>query len=100
MRQKIRRAHRLGFAVVTDPDVVGESLVRLYGATRVRTGAGPLYDFPASTLEGWANDPETLAIAATIGGSVEAAGYSSSAVCAPSITSTLRPSPAASSRRC
>ncbi len=73
VRQKIRRAHRLGSALVTDPDVVGESLVRLYGATRTRTGAGPLYDFPAPTLEGWAKDPNTLAIAATIGGRVEAA---------------------------
>jgi hypothetical protein len=72
VRQKIRRAHRLGSAIVTDADVVVESLVRLYGATRMRTGAGLPYDFPAPTLEGWANDPDTLAIAATIGGSVEA----------------------------
>jgi hypothetical protein len=73
VRRKIRRAHRLGAAVVTDADVVGESLVRLYAAARMRTGAGPLYEFPAPTLEGWANDPDTLAIAASIGGSVEAA---------------------------
>jgi hypothetical protein len=73
VRQKIRLAHRLGSALITDAVVVGESLVRLYGATRMRTGAGPLYDFPDTTLEGWATDPDTLAIAASIDGSVEAA---------------------------
>jgi hypothetical protein len=72
IRRKIRRADKLGVALVEDRQALADALRRLYPETMARSGALAHYHFSDRTLESWICDPGSLAIGAAAGSSVEA----------------------------
>jgi hypothetical protein len=72
VRRKVRRAARLGAALVEDRSALSTSLKSLYPSAMRRLGAAPNYLFSTETLERWALDPSSLVLGARVGDLIEA----------------------------
>lgn len=72
VRQKVRRAERLGTVAVNDRAAVADALKRLYPVAMRRLGVRTVNAFPLEALDRWVTAVDCVALGAQLGDEIEA----------------------------